>query len=154
MRNRRYKTIDRIRFYRKGFSLIDTVAGMLILFIIVMGGLSYRYVSAANIQKSQQHLSAADLTTTFLETWQGVGGSDTFDPETTFASVLTISNGNGENAPNGYTLLGKYSVMEENIPYEVTLSWSDVSASLRALNVIVTWSYVNVCPLQRCDYQR
>ncbi|MHC4552149.1 MAG: type IV pilus modification PilV family protein [Planctomycetota bacterium] len=154
MRNRRYKTIDRIRFYRKGFSLIDTVAGMLILFIIVMGSLSYRYVSAANIQKSQQHLSAADLTTTFLETWQGVGGSDTFDPETTFASVLTISNGNSENAPSGYTLLGKYSVMEENIPYEVTLSWSDVSASLRALNVIVTWSSVNVCPLQRCDYQR
>ena len=143
MRDGRTMNFGRMRPSGKGFTLIDTMAGMLILFIIVLGSLSYRYVSAANIQKSQQQLSAADLATTFLETWQGVSGTETFSPLTTFSETLAISDGNGEDAPSDYTLLGKYSVIEENVTYELTLSWNDVSDSLRALNVTVTWYYVN-----------
>ncbi len=133
-------TVKRRKKEEKGFSLPDTMVAVLVLMIIVTGSLSYRYVSAANIEKSQQHLTAMDLAVTFLETWQGVSGASTFDPEIVFAGNLPLDDGSGENQPSGYTLLGKYEVTDDNDTYQLTLSWNDVGSSLRALNVIVAWT--------------
>ncbi len=127
----------------KGFTLIDVMTGILILFIVVLGSLRYRYVSAANIEKAKEQLTAADLAATFIETWQGAIGSETFDPEVVFTTDLSISSGTGQDQPAGYTLLGKYDVLDDNNTFHLTLSWNDVDASLRELNVLVTWSLSN-----------
>lgn len=128
---------------RQGFSLIDVVVGISIFLIIALGILTYRYKSKLDVVKAEQQLTAADLATTVIETWQGVSGSETFDPETVFASNLSISSATGPSQPSGYTLLGNYDVVDDSKTYQLTLSWQDVNPSLRTLNVLVTWLYVN-----------
>jgi len=127
----------------RGFTLIDVMIAMLILLIISLGILTYRYTAALNILKAKEHLTAADLAATLIETWQGVNGSETFDPETTLSTDLSISSGTGQDEPAGYTLLGKYDIQDDNKTYQLTLSWKDIDASLRELNVIITWLYLN-----------
>ncbi len=128
---------------KKGFTLVEAMIGLLIFLIIALGILTYRYSAKLNVLKAKQHLTATDLATTFIETWQGFSGAEIFDPSVTFSTDLSISAGTGSGAPSGYTLLGTYDVLDDDKNYQLTLSWKDAGNSLRELNVIVRWSYIN-----------
>ena len=53
----------------------------MVLMIVVLGSLHYRYLTVSEIQKAQRQLVAADLAATALGTWQGLVGNASFDPE-------------------------------------------------------------------------
>jgi len=73
------------------------------------------------------------------ESWNGVKGSETYDPSAHFSSDITIATGTGPAKPDGFTLLGSYIITSEGVNYYATLSWKDVASGLRALNVIMAW---------------
>ena len=136
MKNKRKRT-----YGQKGFTLIEAVLSILIFLIMALGVLAYRYSANLNPLKAKQHLTATDLAAAFVETWQGFNGVETFDPETLFASDLSISSGTGPAPPSGYTLLGNYDITDDDQNYQLILSWKDAGSSLRELNVIVEWTY-------------
>lgn len=129
--------------YRNGMSLVDTMAASLILLIIVIGTLNYRYYAMLDIQKAHRHLDAVELTSFMNNAWNGVDGAATFDPVTTFGEEMNIALGTGDiiEVPSGYTLLNKYDVVSDGASYQVIMSYKDIDARLRELNSTVSWSF-------------
>ena len=74
------------------------------------------------------------------ENWRGLGGIETYDPAAYLGSDLTITASSGPSEPTDFTLLGSYTVTVNGSNFYITLSWKDVSAGLRALNIIVAWA--------------
>lgn len=129
--------------FKKGMSLVDTMAASLILLVIVIGTLNYRYYALLDIQKAQKHLDAAELTVFMNNAWLGATGVETFDPAATFGDNMNITVGDGDfiDAPAGYTLLNKYNVISEGTTYQLIMSYKDIDAHLRELNSTVSWSF-------------
>ena len=123
--------------------MIEAAVGLLVLMIMVLGSLHYRYLTATEIRKAERQLVAADLAATALGTWQGLGGNETFDPETSFALDMTIAATDGDAAPSGSTLLGGYDIVLDGHTYHLVLYWRDEEASLRELGAAVSWPYSN-----------
>jgi hypothetical protein len=118
---------------------VEVTIGLLVFTITALGSLYYRYATALSQQIAQQQLTAADLAVTFIEAWQGVNGSITFDPDSEFSSYLAITPAAGGSAPSGYTLRGTYEVVIRDRTYEPRLYWKDVASGLRELGVAVSW---------------
>ena len=85
-------------------------------------------------------VGAARIGVLLCEGWRGVKGSDAYDPTTYSGSDLVITASSGPEEPEGFTLLGSYTVELNGGNYYATLSWNDVYTELRALNVVVTWT--------------
>ncbi len=74
------------------------------------------------------------------EGWAGEGGDANFNPVTEFSPSLNISTSSGPGAPGGFTQLGSYKVVVENVTYYATLSWkASGSSGLKAINVLLKW---------------
>jgi hypothetical protein len=129
--------------FKKGMSLVDTMAASLILLIIVIGTLSYRYYAVLDIQKAHRYLDAVELTALMNNAWKGIDGLETFDPVTTFENEMNIAVGTGDfiEVPSGYTLLNKYDVVSDGGTYSLIMSYKDVDAHLRELNSMVLWDF-------------
>ena len=128
---------------RKGMSLVDTMAASLILMIVVIGTLNYRYYAVLDIQKAHKHLDAAELTAFMNNAWKGVDGVETFDPAVTFGEEMKIAISKEESikTPESYTLLNNYDVVSDGTNYHLIMSYKDVDAHLRELNSMVSWSF-------------
>jgi hypothetical protein len=129
--------------FKNGMSLVDTMAASLILLVIVIGTLNYRYYAVLDIQKAHRHLDAVELTTFMNNAWKGVDGTETFDPAVTFVDEMNITIGKGDSieTPGGYTLLNKYDVVSDGGTYNLIMSYKDIDAHLRELNSMVSWSF-------------
>lgn len=129
---------------RRGVSLISAMVAVVILLIALVGTSSFRYYAALDGRRAGTQTTAARVALTLCESWRGLKGDQTYDPVTQLSSDLKITaSSSGPDNPGDFTLLGKYKVMLdyiESVDYNVTLSWKDVQAGLRALNVIVTWA--------------
>lgn len=125
--------------FEKGISLIDTVSASVILMVIVSGTLHYRYFATLDIEKAKKNLDAVEITVALSQAWQGANGVETFDTVTSFSPLLTISEGTGESAPDGYTLLGKYDVQSDDVTFHTTMSYKDIDSKMRHLNLITSW---------------
>lgn len=112
---------------------------MLIVAIAILGTMSLRYQSTLDAKRAEVGMSASRLVLMMTETWRGLEGSETFDPVSSFNSELTIETGQGPDVPNGFTLLGNYKVTLNDVDYYMTLSYKDINAALRKLNVQATW---------------
>jgi len=127
------------RGFRPGTSLVEVALCLLVFMIMALGATYYRYLAAANIQKSQRQLVVADLAVTALETWQGAGGSELFDPPATLSGDIQITSAEGDEAPSGSTLLGGYDIDLGGYTYHLTLYWRDIEAGLRELGAAASW---------------
>lgn len=123
-----------------GFSLLEVITASIVLVITVVGTSSYSYYSALDQRKGAMQTSAARTALLLYESWRGLQGATTYNPTTWNLSGVSISAGSGPAAPSGFTALGSYSITTNNFTYTATLSWQDISAGLRALNVIIAWS--------------
>lgn len=125
--------------FAPGLSLIEIVISMVIIGLGVLGTISLRYQSSLDATRAEVGINASRTALMLTETWHGTGGSTTFDPLTLLGSDLDIEADAGPTKPNGFTLLGKYRIELNDASYYSTLSYKDIGASLRALNVIITW---------------
>lgn len=125
---------------RGAFTLTDTITASLVLIIVIMGTMQYRYHSILNFRKAGIKYRASQVAQTLCESWSGVSGSELFDPVALLSSDIDIADsGQGQSEPDGFTLLGHYQLVVDDFTYDTTLSWEDVNSGLRALNVIVSW---------------
>lgn len=129
----------KIRCY-SGFSLVGIMIAITILIAAIIGTSNFRYYSAMDAKKADAKITASRIGLMLCENWRGLGGTPTYDPVAYLGSDLTITASSGPTPPSGFTLLGSYTVTVNNSNFYITLSWNDVSAGLRALNIIVAWA--------------
>jgi prepilin-type N-terminal cleavage/methylation domain-containing protein len=133
------KRSERIR----GMSLIEVMLAVLILAISVIGASGYRYYSTLDARRADMHATAARIGMLLCENWRGLNGSESWDAASHLGSELTMSPITYPPEKLGaadFTSLGAYTVNVDGINYYTGLCWKDVSAGLRALNVVVAWS--------------
>lgn len=137
MKKGKIKKID------KGLTLVEIVSASVVLMVIVLGTLHFRYHAVLDIEKSKKHLDAVELAAVMVNSWQGFNGAETFDPVSTLSSEISIDSGTGEQQPDGYTLLGKYDITSDETVYHSTMSYKDYDTTLRQLNIIISWPFGN-----------
>ena len=128
------------RRFRQGLSLVDVLSAIVVLVVMLIGAADYRYYAALDHRKATMQVSAAGIGVLLCEGWRGVKGSDAYNPTTYSGSDLVITAGSGPDEPEGFTLLGSYTVELNSGNYYTTLSWKDVYTELRALNTVVSWT--------------
>jgi len=125
---------------RRGVSLVSIMIAIAILLAALIGTSNFRYYSALDAQKAAAKITASRIGLMLCENWRGLGGAETYEPVTYLGSDLTITSSAGPDKPADFTLLGSYTVTVNGANFYITLSWKDVSAGLRALNIIVAWA--------------
>ncbi len=125
---------------QRGFSLISIMFAIAILLAALIGTSNFRYYSALDAKKATAKITASRIGLMLCENWRGLGGIETYDPVAYLGSDLTITTSSGPAEPSDFTLLGNYTVTANDANFYITLSWKDVSAGLRALNIIVSWA--------------
>ena len=128
-----------------GLTLIEVMAAIIILAIAVIGASGYRYYSALDAKRAEMQSAAARVALLLCENWRGLGydRTATFDPVTHLSSQMQIATASaGPSYPSGFTPLGRYQVVADNVRYLASLSWDDDASvpGLRALNVVVGWA--------------
>lgn len=133
---------DNIR-RRRGMSLVGTMVAVVILLIALIGTSSFRYYSALDARKADAQTAAARVALMLCESWRGINGDLTYNAAAYSGGNLAITASvDGPAKPADFTLLGSYAIVLDDVDgvnYYTTLSWKDVQAGLRALNVIVAW---------------
>jgi len=127
-------------WFRSGISLIETMNAIAILSITMIGVSGYRYYSMLDARKADAYIASARIGYLLSESWRGMQGSETYDPVTRLGAGMTITASEGPDAPGGYTVLGSYEIVLNDITFYATLSWKDLSSNLRALNTILVWA--------------
>lgn len=127
-------------WFRSGISLIETMNAIVILSITLIGVSGYRYCSMLDARKADAYIASARVGYLLSESWRGMQGSETYDPVAHLGAGMTITASEGPDAPGGYTVLGSYEIVLNDISFYVTLSWKDLSSNLRALNTILVWA--------------
>jgi hypothetical protein len=125
---------------RSGFSLVSIMIAITILVAALIGTSNFRYYSTLDAKKAAAKITASRIGLMLCENWRGLGGTETYDPVAFLGSTLTITASSGPAEPSDFTLLGSYTVTVNKANFYITLSWKDVSAGLRALNIIVSWA--------------
>jgi hypothetical protein len=125
---------------RRGFSLVSVMIAIAILLAALIGTSNFRYFSTLDAKRAAAKITASRIGLMLCENWRGLGGMETYDPAAYLGSDLTITASSGPSEPADFTLLGSYTVTVNGANFFITLSWKDVSAGLRALNVIVAWA--------------
>ena len=125
-----------------GLTLAEVMIALATLSVAVVGTCGYRYYAALDARKAVMRRTAGDVALLLCESWRGVKGDETYDPAACFASDLPIStvyDGSVEPEDNSFTLLGAYAVVTNGVKYYAFLSWKDIGAGIRALNVVIAW---------------
>jgi hypothetical protein len=129
---------------KKGTSLVEVMVAMVILIALVVGAVQYRYYATLDARKAAMQRTAATIGLLLCENWRGVKGTETYDPTAHLGPDITIIQATAsedvESEEDGFILLGRYTVILDDVKYYATLSWKDVKSELRALNVIVAWA--------------
>lgn len=125
-----------------GMTILEVAIALVLLLLATLGTTAYRYHVALNTQKAEKQATAARVALLICESWKGEKGRETYDAVANFDSMLTISDSvTGPSVPIGYTDLETYQVTSKGINFFVTLSWKQVSANLRELNIQVAWGH-------------
>jgi len=127
-------------WFRSGISLIETMNAIAILSITLIGVSGYRYCSMLDARKADAYIASARIGYLLSESWRGMQGYEAYDPVAHLGAGMTITASEGPDAPGGYTVLGSYEIVLNDITFYATLSWKDLSSNLRALNTILVWA--------------
>lgn len=127
-------------WFRSGISLIETMQAVVILSITLIGVSGYRYYSTLDVRKADAYIASARIGYLLSESWRGMQGYEAYDPVARLGAGMTITASEGPDAPGGYTVLGSYEIVLNDITFYATLSWKDLSSNLRTLNTILVWA--------------
>lgn len=127
-----------------GFTFNEVMAAILVLTIAVLGTSAYRYHATMDVRKADDKTTSARTANLLCETWRGTNDPNAFDPVSQFGSELTISSltsNGGPLVPTGWTRLGTYQIIINDVDYRALLAWRDISPGLRALSVTIVWEW-------------
>lgn len=127
-----------------GFTFNEVMAAILVLTVAVLGTSAYRYHAAMDVRKADDKTTSARTACLLCETWRGTADPNAFDPVSQFGSELTISSlasNEGPLVPTGWTRLGTYQIIIDDVDYRALLFWRDISPGLRALSVTIIWEW-------------
>ena len=127
-------------WYRSGISLSETMHAVAILSITLIGVSGYRYCSMLDTRKADAYVASARIGYMLSESWRGMQGHEAYDPVTRLGDGMTITVSEGPDAPESYTVSGSYKIVLNDITFYATLSWKDISSTLRALNTTIVWA--------------
>lgn len=114
-----------------------------IISVAVIGTSSFRYYAALDSRKAAMQITAARTAVLLCESWRAVADPNAYDPTGYLSTDLELTEcPDGTDLPDeeGFTRLGAYKLVLNNHSYYATLSWKNVSAGMRALNVVVAWA--------------
>jgi len=111
-----------------------------ILSITLIGVSGYRYCSTLDTRKADAYIASARIGYLLSESWRGMQGYEAYDPVARLGAGPAITASEGPDAPEGYTVLGSYKIVLNDITFYATLSWKDISSTLRALNTTIVWA--------------
>jgi prepilin-type N-terminal cleavage/methylation domain-containing protein len=133
---------------RKGLTIVEVMVAITVLAVAALGASAYRYYSTLDVRRADMRTTAARIGLLLCESWRGTGGDTSYDPTAHLGTDLTITPISlpSEFQYTGFTSLGAYQFDTDNISYYAFLSWKDVSAGLRALNVVVAWAQRDTGP--------
>ena len=123
---------------RRGFSLVSTIIVIVVILVALIATSDVRHYVALGARKAASRMTAARIGLMLCESWQGTGGTETYDPVVHLGSDLAITYSTSSlDKPKDFTLLGNYTVTVDGADYYATLSWKDDNIGLRVLNVVV-----------------
>ncbi len=125
--------------FKKGFTIIESMIAIAILVIGILGASAFRYHASLSARRTDLHSTSARIAMLLCEGWTGVGGAVSFNPINTLVPDVNISAGLGPTKPDEFSPLGSYRILLEGNDYYATMSYKNIAADLRALNVIVAW---------------
>jgi len=118
---------SRYRWARpRGFTLIEVAISILLVMTIVVAAISVRYLAVQQARRGDAYNTAGKLGQMLLEGWRSSGAPATYDPIARFAgqTVIVITTTTmAPPAPTGFTTLGRYQVVLDNVNYYVTLAY-------------------------------
>jgi prepilin-type N-terminal cleavage/methylation domain-containing protein len=134
--------------HRKGLTIVEVMVAITVLAVAALGASAYRYYSTLDVRRADMRTTAARLGLLLCESWRGAGGDTSYDPTAHLGSDLTITSVSppSQFQYTGFSSLGGYLFETDDINYYAFLSWKDVSAGLRALNVVVAWAQRDTGP--------
>jgi hypothetical protein len=124
-----------------GVSIVEVMICIVVLLVAILGTTAYQYSAALNGRKANLQATAARTALMIGEAWNGMFGNTTFNPSMLSSNELSINNGDGEDAPTGFTAIGSYKILIENNDYYATLSYKNIDTltKFRALCITVSW---------------
>lgn len=124
---------------RSGLSIIEALISVIVVITAILGTASLRYQAVLDSKRAEVGMAASRLALMLVESWRGLQGTTAYNPVTELGAQLTIESDSGPTQPDGFTVLGSYAIVLNNASYYATLSYKDANASLRQLNVTVSW---------------
>ena len=138
---------------RKGLTLVEIMAAMLVISIAVLGAMVYRYNSMQHAREGRARLVAGRVALLILENWKGIAGDEEFSPITDIGTTipddnLILSSGQSGFLPSGFSGVSPssdpphYRIVTDDVNYYALLGYKDfLNKPLRELNVRVVWRH-------------
>lgn len=120
---------------KKAFSLAELIVTMAILFIGVLGSLSYHYLSTKQMITAKSQMVAGRTAALLLEDWKSTGGTTDYNP---------VSLGLGFQVQNNNAAM--YTITLDEVAMDVTLITKDIAhdaetnITLREIKAIIDWT--------------
>ena len=110
----------------RGFTLVEVALSILLVTVIVLAAMSVRYLAVKQARRGDAYNTAGKLGQMLLEGWRSSGAPNTYNPITRFAgqtAIVITTSTMAPPAPSGFTTLGRYQVVLDNVNYYVTLAY-------------------------------
>jgi len=130
------------RTRQRGLTLIEVAISMLLASVVITAMLSVRYYTVQHAKRADVYNNAGRLALLMIEGWRGAPEPGMYTPIASFGKEFTKfePSGSGLLPPSGFTLLGWYHIVMNNLHYYATLSYQDATADQpAAFNVCVGW---------------
>jgi len=120
------RAVDGRRTRSRGFTLIEVATSILLVTTIVLAAMCVRYLVVKQARRGDAYNTAGKLGQMLLEGWRSAGTPNTYNPITRFAgqtAIVITTATMAPPAPSGFTTLGRYQVVLDNVNYYVTLAY-------------------------------
>jgi type II secretory pathway pseudopilin PulG len=142
---------------RRGFSLIECLLAGMVIMIVIVAMMTFRYAATANAEHAENQLLAARSANLLLEAWRGQKADAAFDPlmhgfESDFeiaalaVSSLLDADPAGSRAAAlhsqpGLNILGNYRIEVDQKQFDMQLLYGGLAGTpnLRSIHVLVVW---------------
>lgn len=137
------------RSINSGFALTEVVVSAAVLMVAVTGTIAFHNYATVETYKSKSRADACMLASAIIESWQGQGGINTFNPINHLAGSI-VNSGDfsisgsivGPGVPYGFIIIWNsypyYRIDTNGTRYRVSLAYRVIGGK-KYLNVRVGW---------------
>jgi prepilin-type N-terminal cleavage/methylation domain-containing protein len=117
----------------RGFTLAEVTISIAVVTSIILASLGARYLTVQQAKRADAHNGAGKLALLLLEGWRGSATLSGYEPVSRFTGQMTIStSATGPATPTGFTTLGSYRVVLDNMNFYATLAYVNATTTAPA----------------------